>query len=331
MLYVKPYFYDNFFCKAGECKDTCCAGWEITVDNATLEYYSASDCSVSAEIMRGITVNSEGESVFRLKEKERCHFLCNDGLCRIYTVCGKDALCDICREHPRFYNCYDDSEEAGLGLCCEKVCELLFADDEPFNLISEGVSADDDYNNLFSLRKHCFDMIYVSDNLNENIKNVLEFIADQFLDYTDVILKEFSSKCALFTAVGKLFAETEPINNEWTQLIANINNNISKIASVSDLNIFKIQDYRKILSYIIYRHLLESAYTNDILDGICFAVVSLIFIHMYDCFLYQKNSKFTYEDRIDTVKFFSKQIEYSAENTDHIMKNSVFILFDKAD
>ena len=34
-------------------------------------------------------------------------------------------LCDICREHPRFYEWYGEYKDAGVGLCCEEAVRLL--------------------------------------------------------------------------------------------------------------------------------------------------------------------------------------------------------------
>lgn len=39
MRYLKPHFYDKFVCTAGDCPDTCCAGWQIMIDDASLEKY----------------------------------------------------------------------------------------------------------------------------------------------------------------------------------------------------------------------------------------------------------------------------------------------------
>ena len=33
MRYLKPHFYDQFVCTAGDCPDTCCAGWQIVIEN----------------------------------------------------------------------------------------------------------------------------------------------------------------------------------------------------------------------------------------------------------------------------------------------------------
>lgn len=39
MLYTIPDYYHEFTCVAGKCEDTCCAGWQIVVDDASLENY----------------------------------------------------------------------------------------------------------------------------------------------------------------------------------------------------------------------------------------------------------------------------------------------------
>ena len=34
-----PYYYKEFKCIAGACKDSCCVGWEIDIDEDTFSYY----------------------------------------------------------------------------------------------------------------------------------------------------------------------------------------------------------------------------------------------------------------------------------------------------
>ena len=39
MYYRKTDDYDTFACIAGRCPDTCCAGWQILIDEESLERY----------------------------------------------------------------------------------------------------------------------------------------------------------------------------------------------------------------------------------------------------------------------------------------------------
>ena len=63
---------------------------------------------------------------------------------RIFINLGEDRLCDICREHPRFYNWFGDYTEVGLGLCCEEAERLLFSDSKPLTFVEEVTQDEDD-------------------------------------------------------------------------------------------------------------------------------------------------------------------------------------------
>ena len=39
-IYV-PDYYKDFRCLAGDCKHSCCIGWEIDIDEDTLDYYKS--------------------------------------------------------------------------------------------------------------------------------------------------------------------------------------------------------------------------------------------------------------------------------------------------
>ena len=41
MHYTIPDYYEAFSCTADACEDTCCAGWQIVVDEEALERYRA--------------------------------------------------------------------------------------------------------------------------------------------------------------------------------------------------------------------------------------------------------------------------------------------------
>lgn len=39
MTYDYPSYYGDFHCIGGSCKDSCCIGWEVDIDEDTYEYY----------------------------------------------------------------------------------------------------------------------------------------------------------------------------------------------------------------------------------------------------------------------------------------------------
>ena len=49
MLYVLPDYYPDFHCVAGECEDTCCAGWQIVIDEKSLKKYRGMPGDISVK------------------------------------------------------------------------------------------------------------------------------------------------------------------------------------------------------------------------------------------------------------------------------------------
>lgn len=131
----KPDYFDRFHCIGAACTDTCCAGWEIEVDEESCAAYRQMEGALGERIRRYLTVTDE-ESYFSL-EDGRCPFLNREGLCDIIIEAGEGCICDICREHPRFYNWYGPDTEVGLGLCCEEAQRLMFEDSRPAGFITE--------------------------------------------------------------------------------------------------------------------------------------------------------------------------------------------------
>ena len=128
LITIYPDFYKDFCCKADKCQHTCCAGWEIDIDASTAARYQQLKGQIG-EVIRQHIVAVDGIWQFRLCADDRCPFLCEDGLCELIRQVGESILCDICTNHPRFFVTLGDYELAGVGLSCEKSCELLLADE----------------------------------------------------------------------------------------------------------------------------------------------------------------------------------------------------------
>ncbi len=142
MKLYAPTYYKQFKCIADKCEHSCCIGWEIDIDEDTLAKYSALKDGYGAVIADSISM--EETPHFRLGEGDRCPHLDEHGLCRIILRVGEDHLCDICREHPRFYN-FTSVAEVGLGMSCPEAARLILSSPE-YALTEEigEVEAEDD-------------------------------------------------------------------------------------------------------------------------------------------------------------------------------------------
>ena len=120
----RPSYMKDFKCIGSACTDTCCAGWEIAIDDTTYEAYKKVKGDFGERLRQQIG-EEQGEAYFKLQKGRRCSFLNQDNLCDIFIEIGEDMLCDICREHPRYYEWFGDYTEMGVGLCCEAAEQLI--------------------------------------------------------------------------------------------------------------------------------------------------------------------------------------------------------------
>ncbi len=131
-VYV-PEYYSRFRCIASECRNTCCAGWEIDIDPESLSRYQRMTGEFGSRVKRSISL--DGAPHFILSDHERCPLLNQNNLCDLILNEGEDALCQICRDHPRFRNYFSSRVEMGLGLVCGEAARLILSWPTPLRLI----------------------------------------------------------------------------------------------------------------------------------------------------------------------------------------------------
>ncbi len=132
-----PKYYQQFQCIASRCRHSCCIGWEIDVDEETLARYQMVSEGYGKQILGSIDM--EDTPHFRLATNERCPHLNEAGLCNIILSLGEGYLCEICREHPRFYHRTPHGMEVGLGMACEEACRIILSSDDYAQMIEVGV------------------------------------------------------------------------------------------------------------------------------------------------------------------------------------------------
>lgn len=135
MILRVPEYYDEFSCIASRCKDSCCAGWEIDIDDESYEYYRSVEGPFGDRLRESMFVAEDDGYRFKLKGPKRCAMLNDNNLCDLYTALGEEALCEVCTEYPRFSLVYGQVEQKALSLSCEEVGRILFGRTEPEQLI----------------------------------------------------------------------------------------------------------------------------------------------------------------------------------------------------
>ena len=288
MRNIDAEIYRDFSCKADRCKHSCCKGWEIDIDEDTLDYYKGLDTELGKEIMRNI---HEGEDTFfKLTSDERCPFLKDNGLCKIIEELGDDGLCDICRLHPRFFESINNYNIAGVGLSCEKTTELIY-DKTSLDFI---ICEDEKRISFVELLK-LLDISITEDCLNLS-KVIPDYLEEAKIEY---ILDTFYS--------------TEPIDDSWMNEVLLIKRFFRDYLTELGSNNTDIKKYEVIYQYIIFRQL-ELVQTYGVQKIIDYAIYSIIFI-----MLYAKS----FHDDIEAVRRWSEQIEYNEDNVTYVIGKSI--------
>lgn len=148
MLISRPDYYGQFECTADACEDTCCAGWQIVVDEKSLRKYKAARQSgkVSRAFRRQLNAGIDWkESVIRQDADRRCAFLNDRNLCDMYTNLGRDSLCRTCRRYPRHIEEFENVREITLSLSCPEVAKILLNRMEPVTFQSICNEAEEEY------------------------------------------------------------------------------------------------------------------------------------------------------------------------------------------
>lgn len=290
-----PSYYKRFKCIADRCKNSCCIDWEIDVDEKTYEKY----LSVGGYLKENIA-ESEGCRYFELKNG-RCPHLLDNGLCRIIIDYGEDYIADICRDHPRFYNCISERREVGLGLVCEEAARMIIGDDELFSLEKIG-DCDDEPNDCD------FDALPERDDI---ISLILE--SDKTLPVKIKMLENKYSINVNIHSMNEWFGiltELEILDKKWEEILNS--------ATVSERKHDCCELYpnlERILVYFVYRHVSASSSYLNLRAKLGFSILSVKIL----VYLIERAQECNVENLIGLARIYSSEIEYSEENTDALI------------
>lgn len=305
MILRKPDFYDRFQCTASKCTDTCCVGWEIDIDKASQEAYSKVDGAFGDKIRANIE-----DGHFKLLPHDRCPFLDQSNLCEIYKHLGEGALCDICREHPRFVEVYGDIMERGLGLCCEEAARLLLEGEGPLTFTSEECDEPED-----ELDED--DEEILNEVLYER-EQIFKALADEATPFGDRLYTAFGiTDENPFAPLGnardlyELLAKTVSFGPDWDKALACIKASLETAGSspIKDQGFFTDTESCRLLAYMVYRHFAKCLFEGHADGKRNFAV---FFWNIVRFFTRELGGK------INAVKILSRQLEYCEENMEII-------------
>jgi lysine-N-methylase len=289
MKLYAPKYYRRFRCIADRCEHSCCIGWEIDIDEVTLQKYNRLRHGYGSVVANSVC--TEETPHFQLGAGNRCPHLDERGLCKIILHLGEDYLCDICREHPRFYN-FTDVAEVGLGMSCIEAARCILSSP--------------DFDNM--------EEIGTLDVLPDGVP--FDGRAERSKIYT--LLQDAS--CDYATALQRIY-RTYSIDagedRQWLEILdsleyLNADHKALLMTYSSEQRPHGMDDYRKRwLAYLLYRHTTEAVDAEDFSARLAFC---LFCERLFSSLLASQNAT-DLQDAASLASLLSEEIEYSDDNT----------------
>lgn len=235
---------------------------------------------------------------FKLLANDRCPHLDERGLCKIIINCGEEYLCDICREHPRFYNYTNYGKEVGLGMSCPEACRIILSS----NYYDEIIEIDDVNGEEEQIE---FDSIIYRNNIYAILKNKATSYSEK--------LKAIYNKYNISPSIIH--------DNKWINCLNSLeylDESHKQLFLKYSSSLITPREYEKelegALAYLVYRHCTEALDENEYRGSLGFCLFcERLLVSMI------KNSNLSI---YELARILSEEIEYSEDNTKKI-KNSI--------
>lgn len=348
-----PDYYKDFKCIADVCEDTCCAGWQVDVDNASYAYYKTIT-GPFGERLKSVMVDGKNgrEGQFRIREDGRCPFLNDNNLCDLYTELGEDALCVTCDQYPRYTCEFGNYKETGIALSCKTAAELILREDRTPGFTT--YENDDSFNglnnidgllylNLKKAREKAYQLVWDRNiNIWERLINLLDFSTglQKYMkkpsvmnEYVDNFKPCNSIDKALLDAkeikqyhkMWKFYMKQVIIKKEWPLMVKTIQENHylgDYEKNISGFNAYykdREYEFENLITYFIFRYFMKAVFDKDVLTKVKMGIVSVLVIRQCDIGVWASNDgSLSFKEQVDICHLYSREVEHSEENFDNL-------------
>lgn len=353
MKITVPDYYKDFKCIASECTDSCCAGWEVELDQQSYDYYKSVEGPFGDRLRSVMTVN-DGEINFIL-QNNRCPFLNDRNLCDLYTELGEEKLCDTCTNYPRFIEEYGSTREIGIAVSCIVAAHLVI---DNKNQVKFETTENDErvtscnnidagmymalksarklaisilQNRNMSINRRIIAVLLMADELQKKIKKPakMETIISRFSnqEYVETVVnkamscKSKISRLELTAMYFEDFKGMDIVNKERRQKLHDIMSDLSDTEDFIKYYNDREYEYENLLVYYIYRYFLQAVFDNDLLAKVKLMAVSYQIELTMAATLWEKgNRQFTTDEQIELLHDYSRELEHSEENIERFTR-----------
>ena len=353
MQITRPDFYKEFSCIAGACPDTCCAGWQIMIDEKSLKKYKKFKGAFRNRLHNDIDWS---EQAFR-QYNHRCAFLNEENLCDIYSEAGPDMLCDTCRKYPRHIEEFEGLREYSLSLSCPEAARIFLSHKNKISFVTREVPSKEEtyeefdyflFTALMDTRDYLFSIIQNRDvSIKLRHQKLLACAHDfqlaldknELFQWEDIRArheksgfgKDFQDKVQGWISDSSLLElrkqiwqtvipQMEVLRPDWHEYLKETlvplytsYHNICDTFCAAYPN-WEIQE-EQLLLYWIYTYFCGAVYDGQIFAKVKMAVVCTFMIHELAVGTYLKNGgSFSFDEMVSICYRFSRELEHSDLN-----------------
>lgn len=331
MTYQFPAYYHDFHCISKDCPDTCCGGWNISIDPESLKRYRQilknpdSPCHSGAFLRRFKKSIDFRHSCIHLSNGY-CPLLTKDNLCGMYLQLGSDSLCKTCRTYPRHQEEFGSLREISLSLSCPEAARIILSQKTKPQMQTRHTSKKCPAGQqvdpnllawLMEVRKTLIDILwnphypleisvsialafghhlqkYHSRGQNyQNNRFCLEAAFENLTSLSQRYRTDEKTSHSWLSSLLMLYSSLEPVVEIWPQLM--------KLCQTAVPGYFHAASHgtndrileRQLVTYFIQIYFLGAVYDDRLYDKIQFAAVSWLFIRLAAMALVQQNSSLT--------------------------------------
>lgn len=341
MIHRKQSGYDAFKCIADKCPKSCCEGWQIMIDDESIDRYQNESGHFGQRLLKSINFT---EQCF-LQNNSRCAMLNDNGLCDLHSSLGEESLCYTCKMFPRHVEEFQDIREYSLSLACPEFVRMLMEPSYIFDIIENEDDLLDDPDEFEDYDFILFDklnfardkMLHIAKNNNQPLWKRLSQIASMALalqecyDQGDIFEMDSISSVAYSNSDNiistldysiesmDVLINMEVLEESWRDSIISAqeywkrNSNdtqICKSAMFPDSNTEFI--FQKIFESLLYTYFCGAVYDGQIYARAMIAIQSTRWLMM----LYSANHC---KDLNSIIYLYSREVEHSDLNVDALI------------
>lgn len=365
MEYTYPDYYKKFKCIGGECEDNCCAaGWQITIDDESLEKYETMEGEIGVRLRNSI----DWENGMFEQFEHKCALLNENGLCDVYCDAGEDKMCILCQRYPRHYEEFENVREISLSVSCPEAAKIVLGNRGKVGFYTETDEEEEEYEDfdylmytkLLDIREILLDVLHEKKgSVAHRISKLLDIVhgIQGLIDNDEIFGIDEQEQRALteqinyrrYTGKMKLRQEymaemmqnlhrLEVLRPTWTDFIREVQSILYVYLDAEEYGKLceefdsfygeRMQEYEQLMSYFIYTYFCGAVYDYEVESKLRFGIAAVLIIHEMDMAMWYKNKDLTFEEQVGLVHNYSMEIEHSDLNLDDmermVMNNKAF-------